>query len=321
MKKLIVILFFFLIILLMPTGLSTGRGNDCEHFTNPIPENGAEDVPISQGATTCINLKVDDGCYVNVTFQWFNSSGYFSAFLDWLFFGGEFPNSNDYIYNYSHWNSLKSSQQLCAYNDNVSCYTEGEYEYGFDWRVVAEFDCRNKYSYTEVCYYYFYPEECSVFYIYPPVNETGICPCCDSICVGIDNINGNPMNMTIYGKIINENYFIWNKYTNITNNTYCFCMDGFYFDNNSDYIIKPMQYNTTYVWYINVTDTVTGESYDSDIYYFTTAESPDDCPCGEELDNPCANMLALDDVSYFYFIGILGLIGVFAMAKLNNRRR
>jgi hypothetical protein len=31
---------------------------------------------------------------------------------------------------------------------------------------------------------------------------------------------------------------------------------------------------------VNVTDTVTDTSYDSDVFFFTTAEFVDDCPCG-----------------------------------------
>ena len=46
-------------------------------------------------------------------------------------------------------------------------------------------------------------------------------------------------------------------------------------------IYHPVMFNTTYTWYVNVTDTVTDESFNSDTFFFTTAD-PVDCPCGEE---------------------------------------
>jgi len=42
----------------------------------------------------------------------------------------------------------------------------------------------------------------------------------------------------------------------------------------------PLRYNETYYWYVNITDTVTGEQTDSTIYQFRTAERPELCPCG-----------------------------------------
>jgi len=44
----------------------------------------------------------------------------------------------------------------------------------------------------------------------------------------------------------------------------------------------PMKYNTTYHWYVNITDTVTNESIETDIFTFRTYPNPSYCPCGPE---------------------------------------
>ena len=62
-------------------------------------------------------------------------------------------------------------------------------------------------------------------YFYPMNQSTGICPCCDAICFGVGGLYTN-VNVTVYGREQGRPYFnIWNEYENITNNTYCFCMD------------------------------------------------------------------------------------------------
>jgi len=414
------------IFLLLSVGIvvAVPSGGDCDHLSNPVPSDGASDVIITaKGVQTCIDVDPPAGCSLNITFQWYDFDSYFDAWFDYL--------------------AVNTSQTLCAWNTNVTCFTEGDYPV-FAWRVLTEFDCDGQSYDVSECYYEFTPEECDLFYIYPALNTTDVCPCCDHICFGINNENGNNMNATIYGSYDGVNYFTWNKYFNISNGTYCFCMDdvylaptpekkgewigasgiqapgakpadlvqhgcgiswefsdnqeeeiqftvrvpqrinlsydvtldmgwsspatnkmcnwnltysttelnedtgkaceyyqdilvessatahglitkryylteinntdrcihftierdgndptdnlsdvanlhgicfSYYLDTNSIHIenaTSPMRYNTTYFWYVNVTDTVTGESNVSDVYWFTTEDNTSHCPCGKE---------------------------------------
>ena len=178
-------------------------GGGCAHFNDPVPSNGERDVAIGpKGVQTCINVTVDAGCTVNVTFQWLDESAYQAAWLDWFLdwpYGGPMPQWTDdeFWFNYSSWTGLQASQQLCEYNENVTCAVNGSWPWR-DWRVVASFVCAGPTYYNETCYYWFMAEDCPLFYIYPPWNATNVCPCCDAMCVGINNLHGHPMNLTIY---------------------------------------------------------------------------------------------------------------------------
>jgi len=62
--------------------------------------------------------------------------------------------------------------------------------------------------------------------IHPENNSINICPCADSICVGVGELY-DAANMTVYGREQGASYWnIWNHYENISDGTYCFCMDG-----------------------------------------------------------------------------------------------
>ena len=80
---------------------------------------------------------------------------------------------------------------------------------------------------------------------YPVDNATGICPCSDAICFDINTTTDN-VNVTVYGRQLGGCcWHIWNKYTNITYDTYCFCMDA----------IHPSQ-RTHAVYRCNTTQTI-----------------------------------------------------------------
>lgn len=74
--------------------------------------------------------------------------------------------------------------------------------------------------------YTFYNAPCTFSgSIYPATGATDVCPCCDAICV--DVTAGYNFNMTVYGREQGDTYFsIWNAYTNISADEYCFCMDA-----------------------------------------------------------------------------------------------
>ena len=460
MKKiqiLLVTLFLFISMIYMPTTLATGGGgddvpwggpdvppdgtciNDTGYLTNATPYNSEEDIVITEkGVQTCINVTVPQGCEVDITFQWLNWSQYFDIWLLWAYeqdwwwdnidWASEPTWDNDSLWtNYSNW-TISSTQQLCSWHENASCYTEGDWTTEWnDWRVIADFTCANNVTYNTTCYYYFVAEECSVSYIYPPSPNGTACPCCDCICITVDNSLGHNMNVTVYGREDDyPHYDIFSHYENISNGTYCFCLDTIQptitphavahshtaqnvtvidtwynvtFDHGDGYHIHadpltgivtilsyghysatfwvavqdssanptgqkmavrvlqngtmevdgsyreleftkqakeqhlssfihealwpgttmqfqyigdsinqaitttgtwstdnvsfyayiqdvtieehhPLRYNETYYWYVNITDTVTGEQTDSTIYQFRTAESPELCPCG-----------------------------------------
>ena len=444
-KKILLFFVIFFFLMLVSNSVS-GVGDDydeCSHLSNPVPANGETNANITdKGVQTCITVTPPDNCSLNITFIWFDFENYYDAWSDYRDGIGPHPEYHDYEHNYSQWTNVNTTRQLCAWNDNVTCYKEGAYPY-FAWGVLTEYNCSGQSPEESLCTYGFKPEECDLFYIYPALNRTDVCPCCDHICFGINNENGSNMNATIYGSYDGVNYFTWNKYFNISNGTYCFCMDdvylaptpekkgewigangiqapgakpaeivqhgcgiswefsdnqeeeiqftvrvpqrinlsydvtldigwsspatnkmcnwnltysttelnedtekaceyyqdilvessstahgltmkryyiteinstdkcihftlerdgndatdnlsdvanlhgicfSYYLDNDLLHVANatsPMRYNTTYYWYVNITDTITGESTESDIFTFRTEENPEECPCNE----------------------------------------
>lgn len=189
--------------------LSQGIGS---YIDGHSPECGETDVEITaKGVQTCVDIWIPSGCYANITFYYLNwTTGWES---------------------YAYWEMATTTTTYCAWNDNVTCYIDGDIRTLFIWRVVAEYVCpQQNYSWTSYSLCNFRAEPCPLFYIHPDHNSTTVCPCCDSMCIGIENENGNNMNATIYGSYDGTNYFIWNKYYNISNGTYCFCMNDVYLE-------------------------------------------------------------------------------------------
>jgi len=248
------ILLFLFSYSVQATGGATG------HLSDPSPHS-EWDVPITaKGVQTCINVTVDANCTANVTFWWYNYSG------------GDAGGQWEY---YAHLNNISSTQQVCFWDANVSCATMNWWNDWHFWRVVGNFTCLSG-NYSESAFLWFNPEDCPLFYIYPPWNDTNICPCADVMCLGITNGEGHNMNITFFrNDTMNETFYAINRYVNVTNGTYCFCLDG-----HIDDIYYPMKYNESYHWYVNVTDVVSGDYNISTVYNFTTAENISDCPCG-----------------------------------------
>jgi len=298
-----------------------------DYFSNSTPDTFESDVEITgKGIQTCINLTLPAGCVADVTFQWLNASLYFDIWMDWVNeqdWGWEDWDVNwsteptwendSFWFNYSNWSLLSHSQQLCAYNINWTCRTENDWASVWDsWRIIANITCGVT-TYNITCYYCFQPELCPLSYIWPPSPNGTACPCCSPMCINISNEHGHPMNITIYrNDTLDENFYQVNKYLYISNGTYCFCIDGHI--NNSIYY--PMQYDTVYHWYVNITDTVTGTISNSSIFRFRTEPDPDDCFCGNlteayhNVSCGCGSSLGMIGT-----IGVLGLIGWFMVRK------
>jgi hypothetical protein len=174
--------------------------------------------------------------------------------------------NNSYWYVYGT-DELLNSKDVCFSNPNTTCHRENDYNSLFqDWRVTASITCRSGYT-EERCYYWYEPEECPIFYIYPPSPNGTVCPCCTEVCVGAENETGTNMNISIYmNNTYNPTYQLVQHFENVPNGTYCFCLqDGIF--------------NSTYQWYVNLTE------YNNSLYYlispifqFRTLE-PEQCPC------------------------------------------
>lgn len=284
-------LVLFSFILLMP-----GTQAYVDYIDNHSPGCGDTDVVITpSGQNTCVDIWIPNGCYANITFYW----------LNWTKPGWD---------TYAYWSFANETTQYCAWNENITCYIDGDIRTIFIWRVVAEYVCpQQNYSFTEYSICNFRAEPCPLFYIRPEHNSTDICPCCDAMCIGIENENGNQMNLTFYrNDTMNESFYIVNKYIYVDNGTYCFCLDG-----HMDDIYYPMRYNETYYWYVNVTDTATGEYEISNVYNFTTANNLSECPCGEEEIGRDIVLIKRDLFWYFLLMAV-GILILLAFKKKNK---
>ena len=317
-KTFIAFILVSFIISFLPSGQALPPG--CPHLSSPVPANGAEDVVITaKGVQTCINVSVPQGCTVNVTLQWFNYSDYIWDWIWCIFLGVGCPvlrTEDQYWTNYTT-EMINQDTTVCGWNSNVSCSIYG-YEYSYDWRVVADFDCGQS-SYQEICYYDYSTEECDLFYIYPNMSQTNVCPCCDKMCIGIDNEFGNTMNISFYRNDSQfEDFYLVNKLTYVNNGTYCFCIDG----HINDSLYYPTRYNETYYWYVNVTDTVTGLYNVSDTFIFKTAENTSDCPCGFDALNETFTTELEDNIrSDAWIVGVAIVFSMIPLGIIVRRRR
>jgi len=301
------------------------------------PYDGEYDVTVDEkGVLVCANITPPQGCNISVQFQWLNYTHYYADFFIWCDIQpwGDYWDWDEWIddidwqslpdcYNDTYWENFSSiteninqSTELCFYAENASCSIENDFttEY-FDWRINWSINCSGNIT-TGNCYYYFEPEICPVIqYIYPPSPNGTICPCCDTMCISVNNTEGHPMNITFYRNDTQfPDYYIVNQYTNVTNGTYCFCIDGHL--NNSIYY--PMNFNEIYHWYVNITDTVDSDYLESDIFTFRTYPDTSWCPCGpEELIDLIEDTDTIKDDSWIVGLFILTIGLVFVL----NRRR
>lgn len=177
------------------------------------------------------------------------------------------------MFNYS-WGCSDGSHNLAIHNTNGTKYLILDecfsHECGttYSWWINVS-DDDNYVNNT----YYFTTVDCEVDKVVNVIPENAtvdICPCCDSLCFNISSDTVDAMNATVYGSYDGVNYYIWINYTNITSGQYCFCMCCL---NN-----RPMMYNTTYYWYINVSQYGNSSVYnESDMLEFTTAENINNC--------------------------------------------
>ena len=222
MKKITIIIILVLLLQLLPSVSSIPN-----YISNPTPSNGERDVTVTaKGVQTCVDVVIPSGCTANITFSWVNMTEYYNAWLAWRGGSGPRPTVENHTYYYYNYTNVNSSTTYCAWNANVSCSTENKWDEKFYWSVTVELNCSGIPStFTED--YYFYPELCELFYIFPRYDATNVCPCCDTLCVGINNEQGHPMNITILGSVDGVDFYEWTSYSEVTNDTYCICIENF----------------------------------------------------------------------------------------------
>lgn len=310
-------------------------------FTNVTPYNGEEEIEITaKGVQVCVNITPPAGCNITVQYQWFNWTDYYDDYFEWCdeqdwghpdnwedwwndidWDNKTDPENSSYWHNFSStYSNINTTTTICSYNTNVSCYIDGDWEHMFnDWRINYTIDCSGNIT-TGDCYYYYEAEECpNIKYISPPSPNGTICPCCDSMCISVNETEGHPMNLTFYRNDTQfEDFYIVNTFNNVHNGTYCFCIDGHH--NNSIYY--PMKFNETYHWYVNITDTVNDEYVETRIFQFRTYPLPKFCPCGPDEITEMMEDTDTDTIrDDAWLIGATGLLSIFGILAYMKRRK
>jgi len=195
--------------------------------------------------------------------------------------------------------------------NNVSFWNNDTCEEWWTWSVFVDDGHHNSYT-TD---YTFQNMPCILSgYLYPVDNSTDICPCCDAMCIGIGELY-DKVNLTFYRRSeYDANFYMVENYTNISNGTYCFCLDG-HIDGG---MYRPMRYNTTYYWYAYVENYQNNSlNITSSTYQFTTATIVDDCGCGD--DSSFSGYILNDKI--YPIIGLFGLLGLIGFFIERRRRR
>ena len=137
----------------------------------------------------------------------------------------------------------------------------------YHWNISARINCSGTY-YWENHSYTFTSSDCPVSHIEPLNNSDGLCPCCLCLCAKLTNMSGPLIKMEFQSNYTGSWVKLEETRNVPSNRTYCLCVPEF------------VWYNMTYYWRVVYNDGHGANS--SDIYHFTTAINPDDCPCGGE---------------------------------------
>lgn len=247
------------------------------------PEDGEQGVPYwEDNVSTCLWISLPRG-NATINFSWWNGTSF-------------------NLYNSTELNTT-GTFTICANNSNFTdCGTEYHWHVDVYWEYEAQ---GSPVWYNTSANYTFITENCSVLSIRPLNESCCICPCCNSLCVTIYSENGSFMNLTFL-----SNYttswapLLYQYFNNLTNGTYCLCTP------------ELAMYNHIYYWNVTVDDGYINQT--SDTYWFTTANSSDDCFCGNLTE-------AIEEEGIFtykpYIIGLLGLIGLAGLGLRKWRKR
>jgi len=230
-----------------PQSGPTVAANSAPVQSNPVPANASTNIviPLSNFSITVSDV---DGESMNI-YLYRQSGGSWTLFNQTLA-----VNNGTYTFTNTSW--VDTNGALYNWSVNVTD--------GFFWT-------NKSYHFTTI-----FPDILSD-YIYPKNNATDICPCCDATCFGVGKFYGR-VNVTVYRHDShNSNFYIVEEFYNITNGTYCFCIDG----HISGGRYHPVRYNETYYWYVNASKFGNSSLYaTSSVYKFTTAVNHSYCHVG-----------------------------------------
>ena len=218
----------------------------------------------------------------------------------------EDPDGDTFSYN---WSCSDGSYNLATGNTNGTKYLmlcmEGIHTCGttYTWWINASDGCEytnNSYSFTT--------RPCVMNYsdIHPSNASSNICPCtlCNNntcVCINATHETGNNVNISFY-----SNYSgTWQLFENYSNVSGRYC--AFF----------PASYNTTYWWYVNVTEFNNESSYNqTDVYHFTTAENYSNCTCSAS-----SGEIIFTDIDNAYILTIILIVGGLGIIFADTRRK
>ena len=134
------------------------------------------------------------------------------------------------------------------------------------WMAATQFNCSGS-IWWENHTYSFTTDDCPVSHITPVNNSCCNCPCCLSLCAKLSNMSSDTVKFAFQSNYTGSWQNLEDSRVAPANTTYCLCVPEF------------VWYNYTYYWRVVYYD-ASGANV-SDVYSFTTAESAEDCPCGE----------------------------------------
>lgn len=157
--------------------------------------------------------------------------------------------------------------------------------------------------------------------IYYPENlSTGICPCCDFLQFSINQSAGDEIDVYVYmNSSHNTTYQLIEVWSQWSNDTLAFCMQGFNTIAQLEYN-KPMEFNTTYYWYVYVVNHADATRTNrSDIFLFTTTKNPRNCTTNGTGGG--TNITIAKGYGEIYnTVGIVGIIGIVGLLGYLRRR-
>jgi len=195
-----------------------------------------------------------------------------------------------------------------TYCTNDTSWWTDDCEQIWYWNVTVS----DGHYFTDETYWFENPPCILSGYVYPADNATDICPCCDSMCMGIGELYDR-VNLTFYRHGEYEpSFYMVENFVNVTNGTYCFCLDG----RIDGGMYWPMRYNTTYYWYAYVENCANSSlNITSSTYQFTTAMEK--CECGDAAGR---GEIVTNSRPYS-IIGIIGLLGLFGFLIGRKKKR
>jgi len=160
---------------------------------------------------------------------------------------------------------------------------------------------------------------------YPNNKTLGICPCCDFFEFSINETRGEPIDAYVFLKSShNTTFALIDVWAQSSNDTYAMCMQGFNYLGTLRYNI-PMEFNTTYYWYVNVTNHNDATKVNrSNVFWFTTEKNPRNCTTNTSSTTSTGGggygyILYDPAIGLIGIVGVIGFIGILGYLKRNKK--